>query len=226
MTKGARMPNRFLLAFAAVSALISSFFALKRRRRFLRDRLQAADERTLWVSLAASLFDSAECASSSRIEIALAAIARRLRLRAGIVTLHGRNSCRVIAGAGEDQALVNELKREAPISRISVYCGSLQDRGRSLAIDYASLSEWRKHSAYRERGWESYIGVNCGRYRNEEIVVSFFDTVPREQLFDRGEKALVEQLAPWIAVMVTEEFSAREERSAFPVPRQADSSIL
>ena len=72
----------------------------------------------------------------------------------------------------------------------------------AVAIEYAGVTVWRHHAAFQERGWESYIAVNCGLEQGEDLVVSFFDSVPRGTTFTRSERALVEQLAPWIASMV------------------------
>ena len=99
------------------------------------------------------------------------------------------------------------LERGAELPRRALYCGTLAAPGQSLAIDYASLSEWRRHPAYAARGWESYIAVNCGLEQGEDIVVSFFDTSPRGAPFTRQERAFMEQLAPWVISMVSEHTS-------------------
>ena len=128
-----------------------------------------------------------------------------------MVTRHDRNHCAVIVSAAEAPQLLRGLERGSVVARSSMFCGSAREGGSSLAIDYASLSEWRAHSALRERGWESYLGVACG---NDGLVVSFFDSRPRPAPFTRAERTLVEQLGPWISSMV----AAETARSAPPLP--------
>jgi hypothetical protein len=182
--------------------LCAAFLAVPLRRAASRKKRSAFDDRLLWVGLAAGLFDSEDCPATSRLEIALAAISRKLGLRAAIVTVHSRDACRVLATAGSDASLLRGLNCDSVHARDSLYCGTLAVRGQSLAIDYAGLTEWRRHRAYAERGWESYIAVHCGLEQGEDLVVAFFDTVPRDVFFTRAERALVEQLGPWIATMI------------------------
>lgn len=194
------MPN---LLFALLFSLGVAAFLFFRQRRLHRAQRSALEDRQLWVGLAAGLFDAEDCPSTSRLEIALSAIARKLGLRAAIVTLHGYERCTVVANAGTDPNLLVGLEPGAKVLRESLYCGSVIARGRSLTIDYASLSEWRRHRAFRGRAWESYIAVHCGLEHGEDVVVAFFDTRPRGRPFTRAERALVEQLAPWVAAMVS-----------------------
>jgi hypothetical protein len=183
-----------LLLLSALSAA-----AMHRRRARTRRLGAAAAEGSLWVELAAALFERDEAPATTRMEIALAAISRKLGLRAAIVTRHDHNHCAVIASASEHAALLRGLERGNVVARSSLFCGSVRSGEASLAIDYASLSEWRGHAARGERGWESFVGVACG---SEGVVVSFFDSRPRALPLTRAERTLVEQLAPWIAAMV------------------------
>jgi hypothetical protein len=154
------------------------------------------------MGLAAGLFDSEECPATSRLEIALAAIARKLGLRAAMVTLQSGESCTVLATAALNAALLKGIERGTVIQRRTLFCSNLSARGQSLAIDYAGISVWRHHPSFEARGWESYLAVNCGLEQGEDLVVAFFDSVPRGTAFTRSERALVEQLAPWIASMI------------------------
>lgn len=194
--------QNLLTIFFSLTAIV--VWLLAGHRRAHRARRSAFEDRLLWVGLAAGLFDSAECPATSRLEIALAAIARKLGLRAGLVTIHGRSTCRIVATAGIEASLLRGLGRGTEVSGASLYFGTLVAKGQSIAIDYASLTEWRRHPACRERGWESCIAVNCGLEQGEDVVVSFFDTSPRGAPFTRSERALIEQLAPWIMAMVGE----------------------
>jgi hypothetical protein len=202
-----------LLVFGALSALLTAS-----RRRVISRRRSHREERSLWVSLAAGLFDAESSPAADRLEVALAAIARKLGLRGAIVTAHGRDHCRVLAASAADPSLLPGLERGAVLARATLYCGTLRCRGQSLAIDYAGVSEWRSHRAFRERGWQSYVAVNCGLEGGEDVVVAFFDTSPRGTVFSRSERALVEQLAPWVATMVSGPDDRRAETDvALPV---------
>jgi hypothetical protein len=196
------MPSQNFLPLLLTVLLGAAF--LVRERRTHSARKSAFEDRLLWMGLAAGLFDSDDCPATSRLEIALAAIARKLGLRAGIVVTHGRTDSTVLATAGVDASLLRGLERGARVPSATLYSDTLLARGQSLAIDYAALSEWRRHPAYEERGWESYIGVNCGLEEGEDLVVSFFDSRPRTVPFSRAERQLVEQVAPWVAAMVGE----------------------
>ncbi|MGZ3651562.1 MAG: hypothetical protein ACXVB9_15755 [Bdellovibrionota bacterium] len=205
------MPSQNLLLYLPLFLLPIGAWLASRNRRSKNAKISAAEERSLWVGLAAGLFDADDCPPTSRLEIALDAISRKLGLRGALITRHGRNHCAVLAASSTDPALLRGLERGSVISRGSVYCGSLHSAGQCLAIDYASLSEWRGHSAFRERGWESYIAVNCGRSGGEDIVVAFFDFRPRGSIFTRTERVLVEQLAPWISAMVDDKSASTSE---------------
>jgi hypothetical protein len=159
------------------------------------------------MGLAAGLFDAADCPSSARLEIALSALARKLKMRAGMVTVHSGDECRVIAHSG-DPRLLAKLVRHGNIPRASIFCGKLKSPGQTLTLDYVSLTEWRKHPAFLERGWESYIGIHCGTQNGSDVVVCFFDPSPRGAPFTTAEKSLLQQLSPWIASLSGEEHPA------------------
>lgn len=197
-----------VFSFLLLCAIFAGRIALRRGRVRRRGN---AEESSLWMGLAAGLFEAEDSPVSSRMEIALKAIAKKLGLRAAMVTRHDRNHCAVIASAAETPQLLRGLERGSVVARSSLFCGSVRDEGSSLAIDYASLSEWRAHGALRERGWESYLGVACG---SEGLVVSFFDSRPRPAPFTRAERTLAEQLGPWISSMV----AAETARSAPTLP--------
>ena len=181
------------------------------RLRGRLSRRKKADESSLWMGLAAGLFEADESSPTSRMEIALRAIAKKLGLRAAMVTRHDRNHGAVITAVAEAPELLRGLERGSVVARSSLFCGAVREDGASLAINYASLSEWRAHPALRERCWESYLGVACG---NEGVVVAFFDSRARAIPFTRAEQALVEQLGPWISSLV----AAESVRISPPLP--------
>lgn len=176
----------------------------RRQKKRRVTRRFAAEDKQLWVGLAAGLFDHSDRSINTRMETALTALVRKLRLKAGMVSVHGENGGEVIAVAGCDASEREELEQGKLAQGGGFFYGHPSRAGQLLAIDYASLSEWRKHPACREQGWEAYLGLNCGERNGRYILVSFFDYVARDQLFSQAEKTLVEQLGPWIAAMVIE----------------------
>lgn len=177
----------------------------RRGRRRMARRL-AVDDGSLWMGLAAGLFDSADSPASARLEIALLAIAKRLRLQGGLVVRLEGDVTRVIASAASSTELLEGLGRGAELPRRALYCGSVPAES-TLAVDYASLSEWRKHEACSARGWESFLGVDCGELGGARIVAGFFGNSPRDQLFTRAEAQLLEQMSPWIGALAGQELT-------------------
>jgi hypothetical protein len=82
----------------------------------------------------------------------------------------------------------------------------------ALAIDYASLSEWRNHRACTDLGWQSYIGVRKEFASGEGITVAFCAPGPRGTIFSTTEKKLVDQLGSWVAAIADRERLAAAER--------------
>lgn len=193
------MASLYIVSLLVVSA--SGALILRGRRRVKRKRRLADSESSLWLGLAAGLFDSADSPPSARLEIALAAIAKRLGMRGGLVMLREGGTCRVLACAAP---AAEGLLRGRILARSETYCGSVTE-GTPLVIDYASLSEWRKHEACSLRGWESFVGVDCGGHEDIRFVAGFFDTAARDQLRSRSELQLLEQMAPWIGALAAEE---------------------
>ena len=200
-----RMPDQPLISAFLFFSLTGFALALLTRRGVRRRRRRITEERQLWVGLAAGLFDASDCPASARLEIALAALARKLGMRGGMVTVQSGGECVIIAQSGDPCFLPIQPGQAGMIPRASVYCGGLTKPGQTLALDYASLTEWRKHPAFLQRGWESYLGVNCSSGESGQMVVCFFDPSPRGAPFTMAERALVQQLAPWIASLVEEE---------------------
>lgn len=203
------------LVLIAVSLVISAL-AIRRRKHSPHVRL-ANEEGSLWSGLAAGLFDCDNSPAHARLEIALAALATKLKVRGAMITIHGAQNSWVAALS--DGVGISGLRVAQEIQAGTLYSDLLTSPEQILAINYASLSEWRRHPAFLKNGWETYIGVNCGSMNGKAVVVSFFDTVPRVQPFHRMEELLVQQLAPWVAAML----SGYDE---IIVPDSRESSIL
>ena len=191
-----KMPYFYVLAGIATLFIVLAAQAKrhgrKKRRNFFREN------HALWGELATIFFDQDSSSAEDRVQLVLQTIARRLGLRGGMIALHGRDHCRILALFSSAPELASGLDPGRIVARRSLYCGVLQSQGDSLAIDYASLSEWRRHPALFARGWESFLAVNCGLEQGQDVILSFFDSSPRANVFSHAEITLVEQLAPWI----------------------------
>lgn len=189
------MAGQYIISLFLICAIACVAFWRSRRRVTVRRRSDA-DEGSLWIGLAAGIFDAADSPPSARMEIALAAMAKRLRLRGALVVYRDQSGCRVIAASGVLEGLVPGAVLEIG----ETYCGSVGPNS-TLAIDYASLSEWRRHEACRVRGWEAFVGMDCGDAGEGRIVAGFFDTTPRDHLFTQDELQLLEQMGPWFGAL-------------------------
>lgn len=189
------MAGHYIISLFLICAITCAAFWRRRRRATVRRKIDA-DDGSLWIGLAAGIFDAADSPPSARLEIALSAMARRLRLRGALVVYRNGESCRVIAASG----ILEGLTPGAALSNGETYCGSVSPN-KTLAIDYASLSEWRRHDACRARGWEAFVGLDCGEAGDGRIVAGFFDTTPRDHLFTQAELQLLEQMGPWFGAL-------------------------
>jgi hypothetical protein len=210
------MAVQFFIYLGVFAALAAGLYWRKRRKRRRAARSIAAEDHSLWSGLAAGLFDSSDSPASARLEVALLAIARKLRLRGGIVVRIEGEFARVIASVALSESLIEGLAQGTVVSRRALYFGSVPS-GSTLAVDYASLSEWRKHEACIQRGWEAFLGTDCGEAGASRMIAGFFDTSPRDQLFTRAESALLEQMAPWLGTLAQER--AGSEISTFRIPQ-------
>ncbi len=184
-----------IFIFAAAHLLMG-----KRSKWRLHGYPQEKEDPT-WSDFEASLLDPEEM-PDGRIIKALSSIAKKLRLRAALVTVGTGTERQVLASYAQDPSLIAGFGKGMVLNGRSLYCGSLANRPQILAIDYASLSEWRSHSACRDLGWETYFGVCVERVGDQSVVVAFFDTIPREKPFSKMDSLLLEQLGPLIAAMV------------------------
>jgi hypothetical protein len=189
------------LLFPLVLTFGFALFLRARKARKREKRARVNEELSLWAGIAASLFDSSEAPASARMEIALLAVARRLKVGAGLVTEQEGSGRIVLASAASDTRILAGLGRGSVVPQASVYCGSVRENTPPLAINYASSSEWRNHPACRDLAWETYLGIHCEASARKNLVVAFFDSVPREHPFTQAEKNLLEQVGPWIAAM-------------------------
>lgn len=152
--------------------------------------------------MAEGLFDrDVSTPLSGRIDLVLGAAARRLGLTHGIVTVRRGSLTEIcnLVSLGYDKSRF--LTVGSTVERSRFFCGVLRSGRPTITIDFASLSEWRKHPAHVDLGWETYIGAGCEIDEGEWITVAFFQSVPRDNLYSASEKAFVMNLANWVATL-------------------------
>ncbi|MGZ3694770.1 MAG: hypothetical protein ACXWQO_11345 [Bdellovibrionota bacterium] len=193
----------FLFLFGAIS--FAGLLAVRRRyriRRLNQIKLAPLDSEA-WTDIAEGLFAShGETRSpSTRIELAMRSGMRRLGLSCGIITINSAHSSRVVSLFTAEDIAPEWLTAGREVSLALTYCGLLQSDRENLAIDFASLSDWRHHSAHRDLGWETFIGTRKLLSSGEYLAIGFFDWHAREHIYGREEKNFVGQLASWISVI-------------------------
>lgn len=212
------MVQLFLLFTFGPAAIL---FLFRVRMHYARGRLMAetnpADAR-LWGEIASGLFASydQELSAQDRMELALRSGLKRLRVGGGIVTLNGAHGCRVLATVTADDASSGWLSAGKEISLGLTYCGLLNEGRESLAIDFASLSDWRHHAAHRDLGWESFIGTRRELESGGYLAVGFYGWAARDQIFGAEEKLFVSQLANWITAISQSEGKIAAPDAAMP----------
>ncbi len=200
--------------------LFLSLLAIRRHyavRRLKAASVNPADSR-LWQDIAAGLFASygEELSKEERIELALRSGLRRLGSGGGIVTINTADCSRVISVITSDDAAPVWLKAGKEVSLALTYCGLLNESRENLAIDFASLSDWRHHSAHRDLGWETFIGTRRSLESGDYLSVGFFGWTAREQIFGAEEKLFLAQLANWISAISQSQPSAVGEENFLP----------
>lgn len=213
----------FILGAVSFAALLT----VRRRYRLRRLRqasISPADSK-LWQEIATGLFASYDegLTANDRIELALRSGMRRLRIGCGIITLNSRDSAKVISIVTSDDVAPHWLSAGREISLALTYCGLLNENRENLAIDFASLSDWRLHSAHRDLGWETFIGTRRALSSGEYLTVSFYDWHARDHIFGQEEKTFVAQLANWITAI--QESSNGRSKSAANLPELAQSKF-
>lgn len=187
----------FLFLFLATGGL----FVVKRRSSVVRTRRMVDSVR--WEEMTDALFERPSTGElSERLEQALNTGARKLGLAHGMVALHSGEGCVVLGLVSNEGWDPVGIRAGQPAARGQLYCGMMSESNPSLAIDFASLSEWRRHPAFRQFGWEAYLGCRVELGGGEGLTIGFFHSRPRAALFSRAEKDFVSQLAQWIAAMV------------------------
>lgn len=176
-----------------------------------------SSESEFWKNLAENLFhrnSKKNDIPEVRIERLLRTTSERLGLRHGFLFLHNGDRCRLLSRAISGYSTHAPLHPGEVVDRKKIYCGLLSEKRPVIAIDVASLSEWRRHKACVELGWEAYIGAHIALGNGLSASIAFTDSRPRDKLFSRSEREFVRQLGTWIGQMLENEVAAVDAHEA------------
>lgn len=196
-----------MLYLSVVFGLIISLAAYSLLRKNRKHSNPWAQEYKIpWADMAQSVFEMENSGSpENRMELALRTGIKKLGLSSGIISLHRGPECKVLSLQSEGYEIPKGIECGQKIAGRRIFCGEIKGDGEVLAIDFASLSEWRRHSAYQQLNWESYIGTRVRLDAESFLTVGFFNSRSREHLFSKQEKEFVNQLGRWIAAVVQRE---------------------
>ncbi len=161
----------------------------------------------LWAEVAKATFEQhpESLPPAQRLELALKAGMRHLQLGFAMLTEHEGDHCQVLAATSQGYLQHPSLDPSQKLPRSLLYCGHLKPGREMICIDFASLSEWRKHPAFTEYGWETYIGARVALPSGAALAIAFIDSRPRDLLFSLHEKEFVRQLSVWLGGVLQNE---------------------
>jgi len=193
-----------LYALFAITFLLTTYSLLRKFRQ--KPNAWAEENRVPWSEIARGVFEMENSASTEeRVGLALQTGAKKLGLSFGLATIHRGDTGTILNSHSDGYDLPLGLQKGLSLASRRLFCGEIRDSGGVLAIDFASLSEWRRHSAFQQFGCESYIGCRIDLEGGDSISLGFFNSRSREQLYSKSEKEFVIQLTRWVAAVIQRE---------------------
>lgn len=207
------LDTRFTFLFLTIPIFAAILFSLQyvwgiiqpqgalRKSKILRtQKRKMSAEESFWHGIATSLFEQAGevITQDIRIESALKAGASRLDLGHGMLIRHVGENCQILSMASTGYSKPHPFNVGEEVPSNLLFNGHLNKTREIITIDFASLSEWRKHPSHRDMGWESFIGLYQEGVLEHPVSICFFDSRPRDHLFGKTEKDFVLQLSKWI----------------------------
>jgi hypothetical protein len=203
----------FLISIPSILALSVVVSHVRRRRQRLTIRVKTNKEILVWQDIASSLFHryGENMDWSERVELALQGGLKKLGIGCGVALIRNGQNVHPLAFVVSNPALAERILREGKFPAAMSYCDLLNSGRDNLAIDFASLSDWRNHSAHQQLGWETFIGTQRSLSSGEQLTIAFFDQRAREHIYTPEEKEFVSQLSIWIGAIVSSEKTQAEE---------------
>jgi hypothetical protein len=207
------LDTRFTILFLSIPIFAAAYFFLhylwgtfrprtaQKKSKILRaEKRKMSAEESFWHGIATSLFEQAgeTITQDVRIESALKAGATRLGLGHALLLRHMGENCQILSMASTGYAKPLRFHLGEEVSRNLLFNSHLSKTREMITIDFASLSEWRKHPSHRDLGWESFIAHYQEGVLEHPISLCFFDSRPRDHLYGKQEKDFVVQLGKWV----------------------------
>lgn len=173
-------------------AIALGFFLKKRRKKTKKVEHN-------WSDFADALFEKhgKQNASETKLREILTLGSQKLNLRYGLVCAQSESGVKILAHSTSGYWPF-QFKTGDSLSSEAFFCGRLNSARETIMIDFASLTDWRKHPAYHQLGIETYMGAYLPE-AGTGISISFFDTTPRDHLFGRTDKEFLRQLGTWVS---------------------------
>lgn len=122
-----------------------------------------------------------------------------------------KNLLKICAGIlGLSHALVIEIMEEGAWSTVDSFGGdvllpsleeasflnqSIKSVEPLLAIEYASIGNWRHSGAFKSSRWESYFACRIEQDGAKIGLIAFYSNLPKSEPFKKADKQLLEQLS-------------------------------
>ncbi|MFO0774744.1 MAG: PAS domain S-box protein [Nitrospiraceae bacterium] len=109
------------------------------------------------------------------------------------------------------------------------FCGATMDADKPLGIQHVGASEWAEHPAYRELGFESYLGTKLVGSAKTHGTLCFLSPTPSSTPFTAAQVDFLTLMAQWVSHEMDRrdaESALRESRELFAVAFHASPNPM
>jgi len=208
-----------LSLFHSLLTTLSSVASLSFFRKKQNNLRQA--EMPVWPDVALGIFELENPDSiDERLQLALKIGTNRLGLTGGIIARHKSGACTLLEIISEDAPRSSPACKGEVVASRRLFCGEMSDDHSLLVVDAASQSQWKRHAAFQQLGWEAYIGSRAPLSDGESLTLGFFQSRARDQEFAEVDREFVVQLTRWVAAVVQRKECGgdSEQRQVAPTP--------
>lgn len=202
----------FLNFFVFVS-IAAGYFLWKKMERNSATSIPGtfSDKNLAWENLSRSLFSvNSTMVTEEALMQLLKVVSNETNLEYGMLTKSFDNkNYEVISTFGSSPPWAAGEKFPSQ----SFYCSRLMCGSEPLCIDYAGVSEWRNHEAYKSKKIESYMGVPVYVGNDFYGVLSVFGPKTKANGFSSKEQTLIQAAAGWVGVILAKELAVGLEKS-------------
>jgi hypothetical protein len=195
----------FIFPFMGLVLFLATFCIIERKRFQGRRRkaLALADLRT--ESMAQFLFEknNSPVSADERIEWALRAAVKKLEVDFVILQVRTHDCSTQWNYYSSEEEAHNPLIFQIPFSE--TYCSSMSDSKSNLCIDFAGVSAWQNHPAFRKHCWEVYLGARGKLLDEQSCSIGFYQKKSMGKLFTKSERDFVHHLLLWVMAILNRE---------------------